>query len=185
MSNNVSNYPPARASREIAKSAGAYAEIFDNVLEISKGDKPENIDELKAKISNYFRLCQSESRLMGIEALALSCGVDRSTFWRWCNGQHCSEEWSRVCRQARQVVCTAIEALTFEGVLSVPVGIFALKQLGWSENANLTIDTVENAQKPLSIADLPDISSFIKDVEEEPTSKKNFSPRGMPSFDDL
>lgn len=182
MSNRLSNFPPARVERELSEKAGACSDSIDIVLEIARNKKPENIDELQRAINNYFRLCQETDTRPGIEALALACGVDRVSFWRWCNGLHCSDEWARICCHARQMVATTTEALTISGKLSPPVGIFCLKQHGWTENQVLTIDRAEEGRKALSISDLPNIKNLISnkgELEEKPADINDFSVSNM------
>ena len=178
MSNGISsNLPTAKAKRELAENAGACSETIDIVLELAKNKKPENIDELERAINNYFKLCQQTDTRPGIEALALACGVDRVSFWRWCNGLHCSDEWARVCCHARQMVATMTESLTISGKLSPPVGIFALKQHGWTENQHITIDRAEKAQRALSLSDLPSLKNY--------TQKENSSDENSADINDF
>lgn len=135
MGNKNSNYPPAQMTRRLEKADGFISDTVSCISELARFGKPETEDELKERIHQYFSFCADKNFRPGIESLALALGVDRVTYWRWCNMDiHVSQEWSDICKSARQSIVAFIEASANSGHLSPPIAIFALKNLAnWKD----------------------------------------------------
>lgn len=137
LSNSISNFPPAKANRELQKSGDFVSTTINSLMELSKQGKPKNEAELKERINDYFSFCSSHNFRVGIESLSLSLGCTRACFWNWCNGQGVSDEWADICKQARQCVVAFVETATISGKLSPPIGIFCLKNLAsWKDTVS-------------------------------------------------
>lgn len=100
--------------------------------------KPKNIQELSARIDQYFKLCEELDLVPGLEALCAAIGTSRQSYHRWCRNEYCSQEWAEICRTAKQIVIAATEIATAEGTISAPAGIFSLKNFaGWHDARSL------------------------------------------------
>ena len=171
MANHESNYPTERMKRELQNKQGFVGDTVRSIMEISKGTKPRNEEELQARIADYFSFCADNDFKPGIESLALSLGVDRTTFWRWCNGENgVSAEWCNVCKVARQGIVAFIEACANSGHLSPPIAIFSLKNLAnWKDTVSFEdVSPSKNDGKPmLSLSDLPLFSEMESSNDEK------------------
>ncbi|MBO4913360.1 MAG: hypothetical protein J5504_11625 [Butyrivibrio sp.] len=158
MSNKESNYPTAQASRELQKADGFITDTIDFIKVLAGMRKPSNEKELKERIEMYFDFCKNNSIRPGIESLSLSLGIDRSSFWRWCNREtNVSLEWANTCKIARQSIVAFTEASAISGHLSPPVAIFILKNVaGYKDAVSFEDATQNNAICNVLIArDLP------------------------------
>lgn len=100
--------------------------------------KPKNIQELSARIDQYFKLCEELDLVPGLEALCAAIGTSRQSYHRWCRNEYCSQEWAEICRTAKQIIIAATEIATAEGTISAPCGIFSLKNFaGWHDARSL------------------------------------------------
>ena len=154
MSNPNSNYPTAQANRQL--NGGEFvADAVNCVMDLGLKPKPETTAELKQRIHDYFAFCADKKMKPGIESLALSLGVSRVSFWKWCSDDCGKEpEWIDACRLARQSVLAFIENAAQSGHLSPPISIFLMKNLG-------------NYKDTVSFEEL----NPTRNVEEEDTKK--------------
>lgn len=98
-----------------------------SIADLAKAGRPKSVDELEERITQFFSKC-AEGRLRpGIETMCLAIGCDRSTFWLWCKGSGCSEEWANSCRAARQATIAFLEQASLTGNLNPASSIFLLK----------------------------------------------------------
>ena len=134
------NNTPQRALKAIQPEA--ITEMVTSLIELRNLGKPGTDAEVKERCDQYFRFCANSSLRPGIEGLALSLGVDRTTVWKWSQGIGCSKERAEIVSAARQAVITYIEAAQLSGKLNPVSSIFLLKN--W---ANYT-DRVEVAPAP-------------------------------------
>ena len=148
MSNKQSNYPTAQMNRSIEQADGFISNTVTCISELTNLGKPKNEEELKERIRKYFEFCADNSFRPGIESLALALGVDRVTYWRWCNQDiHVSSEWSDICKVARQSIIAFTEAAANSGHLSPPIAIFALKNIANYKDAISFEDTTPTLQE--------------------------------------
>lgn len=149
MSNKSSNFPQAKITREIQSANGFVKKTVSCITELAQYGKPRNEEELKQRIRQYFDFCADSEFRPCVESLALSLGVDRSTFWRWCNRDiDVSEEWSDICKVARQSIVAFIESSAISGHLSPPIAIFALKNLAnWKDTISFEDATPKDSSK--------------------------------------
>lgn len=167
MANNNSNYPPAQLD---SLDSGFVGETVTSLRELASRGTPQTDGELAQRIDSYFDFCRDRKMRPGIESLSLALGCDRTTFWRWCgnDAKTKSDEWIRLCKQARQMIVAFTEAATQGGKLSPPVGIFLLKNLGGYKD---TISFEENAPaaeevKLVRTTDLPHFDNAPDRIEQ-------------------
>lgn len=158
-----SNYPTAKLTEEIEENPGFVTDAIESLSALAKLGKPETAEELESRIDDYFRFCSEHGSRVGIEALALSLGIDRSTFWRWSNGENGKgERWTDVCRRARQFIIAFTESAMISGKLSPPVAIFAMKNVaGWKDAISFEDSMPQGAlsKQVLSAEALPKLGS--------------------------
>jgi hypothetical protein len=131
LSNHVSNFPTAQASRVLSEESGDFTkDTINSILALGQKGKPRNETELKERINDFFSFCSQRSFKPGVEALSLSLGVTRACFWNWTNGVGVSEEWKDICVIAKQSIITYIEAAAMSGKLNPATSIFILKNVG-------------------------------------------------------
>lgn len=159
MSNKQSNYPTAQMNRSIQQTDGFIADTVHSISELATYGKPENEEQLKERIKQYFDFCADNNFRPGVESLSLALGVDRVTYWRWCNGEiRVSQEWAESCRLARQSIVAFVEAAANSGHLSPPIAIFSLKNLAnWKDTISFEDATPHSDEKNqfLIVDDLP------------------------------
>lgn len=161
MSNKKSNYPMAQMNRSIEKVDGFISDTVSCISELAKFGKPQNEEELKERIHKYFDFCANSDFRPGIESLSLALGVDRTTFWRWCNMDiRVSQEWSDTCKIARQSIVAFTEAAANSGHLSPPIAIFALKNIANYKDAISFEDVTPMSEDKRKKYDYDSISAY-------------------------
>lgn len=168
MSNSISNFPPAQMDRSLKKTEGFISDTVTCISELAKFGKPQNEEQLKERIKQYFDFCANNDFRPGIESLALALGCDRITYWRWCNQNiGVSKEWSDICKVARQSIVAFIEASANSGHLSPPIAIFALKNLAnWKDTVSFEDVTPISEEKQREL-DFQRLSAYRLPVLEE------------------
>lgn len=168
MSNSVSNFPQAQATRSL-DGTSFVSESVSCIMELGKAGKPQNIDELKERIALYFRFCEERAYRPGIESLSLALGTNRVQFWRWCGEDAKDTEWRDVCQKARQAIVAFTEAALTSGHLSPPIGIFLMKNIADYRDAvsfeDITPSNSTDADR--KHIQYPVLSELIKDKNTE------------------
>lgn len=171
MSNFKSNYPQAQISRNVREAEGFIADTVHSITELTAHGKPENEEQLRERIQKYFEFCATNNFRPGVESLSLALGVNRTTFWHWCNSEFgVSEEWADICKIARQSIIAFVEAAANSGHLSPPIAIFSLKNLAnWKDTVSFEDITPDVSEKKngLSVADLPILERRNEDMTYE------------------
>ena len=165
MSNKTSNYPANQLNN---LPSGTNANLIGSIRELAQQGKPQNERELQQRIDDFFRFCETHDFRPGVEALALSLGTSRQTFWNWCNGLYVSQEWMEICLTAKQYVLTYIEAASLSGKLNPATSIFVLKNWGNYKDSLSFDETVgtNKGQRILGVSDLPQLGSELEESEE-------------------
>ncbi|WP_026661677.1 terminase small subunit [Butyrivibrio proteoclasticus] len=171
MSNKQSNYPTATMNRNIQQADGFIADTVHSISELATFGKPENEEQLKERIKQYFDFCANNNFRPGVESLSLALGVDRVTYWRWCNQEiRVSNEWAETCKLARQSIVAFVEAAANSGHLSPPIAIFSLKNLAnWKDTISFEDATphTDNIGYALSVEELPTFNNLITSNDDE------------------
>lgn len=158
MANHKSNYPTAQLDDIDPEFIGV---TVTSLMELSNRGTPQNDAELAQRIDDYFRFCADRKLRPGVESLALALDIDRSCLWRWCgnDAKTKSDEWIRLCRQAKQMIVAFTEAAMLSGKVSPPVGIFALKNIaGWRDT--ISFDDATPAAEEANITRVSDLPHF-------------------------
>ena len=168
MSNKQSNYPTAQMNRSVQQADGFIADTVSCISELAACGKPKDAAELKRRIGQYFDFCADRNFRPGIESLSLALGVNRTTFWHWCNSEYgVSEEWADVCKQARQSIVAFVEAAANSGHLSPPIAIFSLKNLAnWKDTVSFE-DVTPLSEERQRALDFDNLSAYRLPVLED------------------
>ena len=149
------NFPQQQINTMVENNPTFVRDTVNNLLELRSKGKPQNVEELKTRIDEYFRFCADSGFRPALESLSLSLGVSRITFWQWRNGSRGSE-WQEVCESAAQMIITFLEACMMSGKINPVSSIFLLKNIaGYSDAQTLEIrktDTMHDVQ--MSIKDI-------------------------------
>ena len=167
MSNKNSNFPSNQLNSIPADVCG---KTITSIREFAQSGKPQSIAELQTRIDQFFEFCAESQFRPGIEALSLALGISRVTFWNWCNGINCDEQWKEVCCTARQYIAVFLEQISMSGHLNPATSIFLYKN--WL-NYKDTISFDEAAPttgkgRMLTAAELPKLGTLTKDAVELP-----------------
>ncbi len=108
--------------------------IVSDLLQLHRMGKPVTDDEVEDRINQYFELCQATSIRPGIESLSTALCIDRTTFWRWSQGQGCSKYRTDTINRAKGLVSAYLEQATLQGLINPVSSIFMLKNwAGYSD----------------------------------------------------
>lgn len=150
-----SNFPPGRLEEvpgEVVK------ETVKSLNDLYQMGKPKSDEEVKERIDKYFEFCENSSIRPGIESLALSLGVTRTTLFNWQRGDGCSRERQELIIKAKGFVSAFIEQVMLNNKVYPATGIFLLKN--WcSYRDSVEIEPVQrNLNEPeLSKQEIQDI----------------------------
>ena len=148
-----------------ALAADFVESTVSSLVELSNEGIPQNTEELKQRISDYFQFCAERAMRPGIETLSLALSVSRQTFWNWSQGVYSrDEEWQQACQKAKQVILSFLECASLQGKLNPATSIFLLKN--WGNYADtVTLETGEaQTQKSLTASNLPILG--VKESED-------------------
>lgn len=139
-------------------------EIVTSLRELHDRGKPKDDDEIKARIDEYFSLCQCSSIRPGIESLCLSLCISRTTLFNWHNGIGCSKACQEYVQSAKSFVGAFIEQAVLGGKISPPSGIFLMKNwLNYKDTVSIEENALNNQPEkkaPLGIDQLPTIEEL-------------------------
>lgn len=148
-----SNYPGAEVSRLSGKEFTG--ECVDSLMELSSKGKPQTLDELNNRISDYFQFCSDKRFRPGVESLCLSMNISRMTFWNWRNGKR-GEAWADACETALQQIVTFLEQAMLTGNVNPATGIFLLKNVaGYRDEISFSESVTALNTESVSADNLP------------------------------
>ena len=164
--NHISNYPTAASSRELEENSDFVADTITSLSQLAKLGKPATVEELEQRLDDYFSFCAEHGSRIGIESISLCLGVDRTTFWRWCNGDHGKgERWTEICAQAKQTIIAFTEQAMISGKISPPVGIFCMKNVAnWKDTVSFE-DATPTETTHKNVLDAGELPTLTADKE--------------------
>ena len=102
-------------------------ETVKSLNDLYQMGKPESDEEVKERIDKYFEFCENSSIRPGVESLALSLGVTRTTLFYWQRGEGCSRERQELIIKAKAFISAFIEQIMLNNKVYPATGIFLLK----------------------------------------------------------
>lgn len=155
----IVGYPNSNSQLDDALQADFVQDTVNSLMELSNQGIPQNTDELKQRIRDYFSFCADRGMRPGIESLSLALSTSRQNFWAWTQGKYKDAEWQEICQQAKQVIISFLEAASLQGRLNPATSIFLLKNWA-SYSDNYTLETGEaQTQKVLAAGALPKLGT--------------------------
>ena len=113
----------------------AVQELTASLMELNKKGVCNTDQEVEQRIDEYFDFCVRSSMRPGIESLCLALHITRTTLFRWCNGNSCSEYRQEMAQNAKQVVAAFIEQASLSGKINPATAIFLMKNwMGYKDN---------------------------------------------------
>lgn len=122
--------------------------IVTDLLQLHEMGKPETDREVEARISQYFELCRETSIRPGVESLAAALHIDRTTLWRWEQGEGCSQRRTEAVQGAKGMISAFIEQAALQGQINPVTSIFLMKNwMRYQDNYSF-----EGSPQPLRFA---------------------------------
>ena len=149
MANPRSNYPLAQT--ESLNGTIFAQETVASLAELSGLGRPQNVQELRVRIENFFAFCEASSIRPGVETLCAALGISRMAFWKWCQGSK-GAEWQEACLAARQHILAFIEQASLSGKLNPATSIFMLKNWAGYADAPRDLNPDEKSERALDAA---------------------------------
>lgn len=169
MANRNANRNAPTSQLANLEGTGYASETLPKLMEISslaESGAPKTAEELQDRLIRFFEICAINDIRPGIEKLALCLGIDRRTFWAWCDSGKKDPRFTELCRQARQLVVSMLEDATQTNKMNVGACCFLLKN--WAQYRDeVAIETKVIEEKPtISLADLPKLDEISKRTSE-------------------
>lgn len=134
------NNTPQAKIEQIAP--GKVQVIVTDLLQLHEMGKCETDEEVEMRIHQYFDLCRESSIRPGIESLSAALHIDRTTLWRWEQGQGCSQRRTEAIRGAKSLIGSFLEQAAMQGQLNPVNFIFLAKNwLGYRDS--VTVEPVQ------------------------------------------
>lgn len=150
---------------------GTATDIVTCLRQLAIKGEPCTVKELDDRLNEYFDFCGTNDMRCGIETLSLALGVNRSKFWRWCQGLEKGQnpEWQTKCTLAKQYVTAFLEQLTLRGQLNPASSCFFLKNwAGYKDKYDIATDNEgTNILPTISATDIPDVLGVGNDINTE------------------
>ena len=109
---------------------------------------PNSSVEVEEAIYGYFVECSNNNRLPTIEGMSLFLGIDRTTLWRWSQGDGCSQEVCNAMKRGKSVLSAIDAELALKSKISPVTYIFRSKNFyGMSDTVKLETDTYREPPK--------------------------------------
>lgn len=137
--------------------------IITDLLQLHEMGKPETDAEVEARISQYFQLCRETSIRPGVESLAAALHIDRTTLWRWEQGEGCSQRRTEAVQGAKSMISAFIEQASLQGALNPVTSIFLMKNwMKYQDNYSF-----EGSPQPVRLAPTMSPDEIAQRIEED------------------
>lgn len=159
------NYPQTQLD---SMEQTAVQEMVSSLKELYDKGKPTSDEEIKQRIDDYFNFCQCSSIRPGVESLALSLHVSRTTIFNWANGINCSKACQEYIQTAKAFISAYIEQAMLSGKISPPSGIFLAKNwLGYKDTLSIEENLPkEENKRVLTVQELSQQMGLVWDEEK-------------------
>lgn len=152
MAKNSQNWPAQKVNN---LTPSENQEVAICLYDMPKGEKPRNINELRARLANYFDFCRETGFRCGIETLCLSLGITRQTLLNWCRGEGCSQEWQDQCLLAKQYIYSFLEQASLTGKINPVLAVWYGKNwCGYKDAISLEENTPVVVHRSKTLEDI-------------------------------
>lgn len=159
MSNKNSNFPNAKKPDCTPEEISTSLRGFDKIMELPPCTK-NNPEEIKQRITEMFRYCETEGRKPTVELLTAFLGVTRAALWQWQQDQN--SEAGRLINKAKNLINVLITEWSMTGQIPFQYGIW--QQKNWYEYKDSFEISAISSQSRLE--ELPSKEQIIKRLPE-------------------
>ena len=129
---------------------GRAAKIINHNMMVAQLPKIDTNDAraVEKRMWDYFDLCARNDMRPNVPGFALSLGVDRTTIWRWANGQvHKPPEVVEVLKEAYAFLNAYLEDVGMSGNVNPAAFIFAAKNhFGYKDQTDIVVAPEQKAE---------------------------------------
>ena len=163
---------PTTVHEELASVPGEKIKHIANSLsELSAMGRCVTDEQVEQRIDDYFRFCAEKSMRPGVEGMALSLGVDRTTLYRWKKGNGCSQEREHIIQRAMQYIYAFVESLGLSGGINPAAFIWISKNwMSYKDSGFSEAIPEENNSRRMDVKEMAErlgIDPEIDDLGEE------------------
>lgn len=155
-----------RPEQQVHTEPGENTKYLNHNLQVMRLPKIDtnNAELVQERIERYFEICAENDMKPNIPGLALSLGVDRTTLWRWVNGQLSKPEDVRnTIKNAYQIINSMMEDWMQNGKINPVAGIFLMKNnMGYADKQEVVVTPNQPLGNEMSSDDLQ--QKYIDDV---------------------
>lgn len=128
--------------------------IISSLRELHEMGKPQNDNEVKERIDQYFMFCEKSSMRPGVESLSLSLHITRTTLFNWSKGIGCTPQCQEYIESAKGFIAAFIEQALLSGKINPASGIFIMKNwLNYKDTVSLEDNIPQTSTRQVLIAD--------------------------------
>lgn len=100
-------------------------------------------EAVKARVMEYFALCEQDDMKPSVAGMAMAFGVDRKTLWAWCNGvdsAYIPTASRNLIKKAYQLLNSQMENYMQNGKINPVAGIFLMKNnMGYQDKQEVVL----------------------------------------------
>jgi hypothetical protein len=157
------NNTPQRSLDEIP--AHKVQVIVGDLLALHELGKPETDGEVENRISDYFNLCRQTTIRPGVESLSAALHIDRTTLWRWEQGEGCSRRRMEAVRAAKSMINSFVEQAMMSGQINpIPALFLAKNWMGYKDSYLFESQERQNANPYASMTPEQIAEQLRKDI---------------------
>lgn len=121
-----------RPDKEVQLEPGDNSKYIRHSMEIMSWERPDMTKpgEVSERISQYFRLCDTNEMKPSVEGLAFAFDTDRKTLWRWVKGvesKYIPDETRHALKKAYTLLNNLMADYMQNGKINPVAGIFLMK----------------------------------------------------------
>lgn len=138
----MANHKPVVTQTEI-EEPGVNRKYLEHSLQISTLPMYNSNDpaQVADRVRTYFEICAQNDMKPNVPGLALSLGIERTTLWRWANGQtNKPPEVRAIIQKAYAMLNAYLEDVGMNGKVNPAAFIFAAKNhFGYRDQTDLVV----------------------------------------------
>ena len=144
---------------------GYNTELTTKLLELYRLPRVRNEDELEERLDYYFQWCSANDMKPSVATMALACGVDRRTMWKWETGQEGSTPRKRdLVKKAKALLNGILEDYMLNGKVNPVTGIFLSKNhFGYRDQQEVVLTPTNPLGEDTDVKTLEEKYSNIPD----------------------
>lgn len=127
---------------------------------------PANIEEIKERTSLYLNGCAERDIKPGVQGLCLWLGVERSTWYDWCNGTTRRDTHYNFCNRVMVLLAASWESNMQENKTNAVSGIFLGKNdFGYKDKSEVVVEPKQSVTNETTMSD---VMALIEESPDTP-----------------